>query len=101
MRRREREGAERREAGEGKLWSYGKCNIRGHRCQSAATGPRIFQASFQIAPYGLDHLLVVIQKIGDALQQRLQRNALLQDLGTFQSSTFFEALSRSRFKALT
>src|SRR5438309_1407568 len=37
VRRREREGAERREAGEGKLWSYGKCNIRGHRCQSAAT----------------------------------------------------------------
>src|SRR6266705_4209854 len=48
--------------------------------QSIATGPGIFQTLFQITSYGLDHLFVVVQKIGDALQHRLQQNALLQQL---------------------
>jgi hypothetical protein len=46
--------------------------------QSAATGPGIFQTLLQITSYGLDHLFVVVQKIGDALQQRLQQDTLLQ-----------------------
>src|SRR5260370_5262238 len=33
-----------------------------------------------MASYRLDHLFVVVQKIGDGLQERLQRNALLQQL---------------------
>ena len=40
----------------------------------------IFQTLLQITPYGLDQLFVVVKKIGDALQQRLQQNALLQQL---------------------
>jgi transposase-like protein len=83
------------------------------RCQSVATGRGILQTSFQITPYGLDHLFVVVQKIGDALQLWLQYHALLQQLPIgetdlrlrrprhLQSSAFFEALSLSRFKALT
>ena len=80
------------------------------RCQSATTSPGIFQASFQIVPYGLNHLFVVVQKIADALQQRFQRDALLQQLpigetdlrlrspGRLQSSVFFEAWSLSSFR---
>jgi len=34
----------------------------------------------QIALYGLDHLFVVVKKIGDGLQKWLQQNALLQQL---------------------
>src|SRR5256884_565225 len=48
--------------------------------QSIATGPGIFQTLFQITSYRLDHLFVVVQKIGDGLQNRLQQNALLQQL---------------------
>src|SRR6266705_1135714 len=48
--------------------------------QSIATGPGIFQAALQITSYCLDHLFVVVKKIADALQQRLQQNALLQQL---------------------
>src|SRR5260370_20891243 len=33
-----------------------------------------------MASYRLDHLFVVVKKIGDGLQERLQRNALLQQL---------------------
>jgi len=43
----------------GKLWSYGKCNIRGHRCQSAASQTCDLrpQRSFSPArrPGGADH----------------------------------------------
>ncbi len=75
------------------------------------TYPGTFQASFQIAPYGRNHLFVVVQKIADALQQWFQRDALLQQLpigetdlwscssGHLQSSVFFEAWSLSRFRA--
>src|SRR6267378_608236 len=48
--------------------------------QSIATGSGIFQTLFQITSYRLDHLFVVVQKIGDGLQNRLQQNALLQQL---------------------
>ena len=50
------------------------------RCQSVATGRRILQTSFQITSYRLDHLFVVVQKIGDILQQRLQHDARLPQL---------------------
>jgi len=39
-----------------------------------------FLASFQIPSYRLDHLFVLIQKVGDALQQWFQRDALLEQL---------------------
>ncbi len=81
--------------------------------QSAATGPGIFQTLLQITPYGLDHLFVVVKKIGDALPQRLSKTPCCSNsqsaklicgfavLGTVQFSPFFDPLSRSRFKALT
>src|SRR5947208_11762928 len=81
--------------------------------QSVATGPGILQTSLQIAPYGLDHLFVVVQKIGDALQYGSSKIPCCSNsqsaklicgfavLGTVQFSAFCDALSRSRFKALT
>ena len=83
------------------------------RGQPVATGPGVFQTSFQITLYGLDHLFVVVEKIRDGLQKRLEQDALLQQPpigetnlrlrspGQLQSSTFFDVLSRSRFKAFT
>jgi hypothetical protein len=44
--------------------------------QPTAIGRGIFQASFQIASHGRGHLFLVVQKIKDALQQRLQRDDL-------------------------
>src|SRR6266571_1316547 len=50
------------------------------RCQSAATSLRVLQASFQIASNLVDHFLMVVQKIGDRLQMRLQPHALPHQL---------------------
>src|SRR6476620_1367678 len=50
------------------------------RCQSASTALGLFQASRQIAPHLLDNLLLIVEKIGNGLQQRLQSNALAHQL---------------------
>jgi len=47
--------------------------------------------SFQIASYRLDHLFVVIQKIGDGLQERLQRDALLEQLPIGETDVGFRS----------
>jgi hypothetical protein len=46
------------------------------RRQSASTALRLFQSSRQIAPHLLDNLLLIVKKIGNGLQLRLQAHAL-------------------------
>src|SRR5207248_6067965 len=45
------------------------------RRQSTATAPWLLQTSYQIAPHPLDQLLLVVEEVGNSLQQRLQTHA--------------------------
>ena len=82
------------------------------RRQAAATGLGLLQAPRQIAADLLDHVLLVVKKIGNRLQQRLKTQALTHQLqigktdlplrcpGHAQPSSLFAASARSRFNAL-
>jgi hypothetical protein len=50
------------------------------RRQAAATGLGVLQTPRQIAPDLFDHLLLVVKKIGNGLQQRLKTQALSHQL---------------------
>ena len=80
--------------------------------QAVATGLGLLQTPRQIAADLLDHILLVVQKIGNGLQHRLKTQALTYQLkigktdlplrcpGHAQPSSLFLASARSRFNAL-
>jgi hypothetical protein len=83
------------------------------RRQSTAAAPRPLQAAHQVAPDLLDQLLVLVEEVGNGLQQRSGRmpcrisskSAKLicraVALDTSQLFLLFDAIARSRFNALT
>ena len=46
------------------------------RRQTAATTARLLQAADQVAPHPLNHRMLIVEEIGNGLQQRLQTDAL-------------------------
>ena len=89
-------------------------NLR--RRQSVTTAIGLLQPTYQIPPHALDDVLLVVEKAGYRLQQRLQANALITlphqlpigkaDLSRRRSHTArlflrLAASVRSRFKAFT
>src|ERR1700674_1997092 len=66
------------------------------RRQAAATSVSVLQAPYQIAADLLDHVLLVVKKIGDGLQQRLKAQTLTHQ---FPISTTDLSLCRHRHRS--